>query len=98
MYRNTLTWLIIFCVIAMMFLQLPQMAAKQDAVFYTYGALVEVDALARKEYVEPITDDRLVEGAIRGMMLQLDPYSAYISPRELPTFRRRTDRPDMVRM
>ena len=87
-YRHSLTWTIMFGVIALMFLRLPQMVAKQDAVVNTYSALVEVDALARQQYVDPITDDRLVEGAIRGMMLQLDPYSGYISPEEWPAFER----------
>ena len=90
MQKHTLMWLAVFCVIAWMFLQLPQRAVKQDAVLHTYSALVEVDALARQKYVEPITDDRLVEGAIRGMMFQLDPYSGYIAPRELPSFERRS--------
>ncbi len=89
-YRHGLVWLAVFCVIAMMFLRLPHIAARQDAVLTTYSALVEVDALARQEFVEAIHDDRLVDGAIRGMMLQLDPYSGYISPKELPAFQRRS--------
>jgi len=88
MTRHGLTWVIVFGVITLMFLRLPQMAATQDAVINTYGALVEVDALARQQYVEPIEGDRLVEGAIRGMMRQLDPYSGYIAPRELAAFER----------
>jgi carboxyl-terminal processing protease len=79
----------IFGVIALMFLQLPPMVAKQDSVVNTYRALVEVDALAKQQFVEPIRDDRLVDGAIRGMMLQLDPYSGYIAPDELSAFQRR---------
>ncbi len=90
MHRHGLTWVVIFGVIALMFLQLPPMVAKQDAVVNTYRALVEVDALARQKYVEPIHDDRLVDGAIRGMMLQLDPYSGYIAPDELPAFQRQS--------
>ncbi len=73
----------------MMFLRLPQMAAKQDAVLNTYSALIEVDALAKQRFVEPIGDERLVDGAIRGMLLTLDPYSGYIAPDELPAFERR---------
>jgi carboxyl-terminal processing protease len=71
-----------------MFLQLPRMMAKQDVVLHTYSALVEVDALARQQFVEPIEGDRLVDGAIRGLLLQLDPYSGYIAPNELPSFLR----------
>ncbi len=90
MSRHALTWLAVFAVITLMFLRLPQMAATQDAVVNTYSALVEVDALAKQQYVEPIEGDRLVEGAIRGMMRQLDPYSGYIAPHELATFERRS--------
>ncbi len=89
LHRHSLVWLAVFVVIALMFLRLPPMVARQDAVFHTYSALVEVDALARQQYVEAITDDRLVHGAIRGMMFQLDPYSGYIAPEELPAFERR---------
>lgn len=88
--KHGITWVVVFGVIVLMFLQLPPMAAKQDAVVHTYSALVEVDALAKQQYVEPILDDRLVDGAIRGMMLKLDPYSGYISPEELPAFERRS--------
>ena len=90
LHRYGLTWVAIFGVIALMFLQLPPMVAKQDSVVNTYRALVEVDALAKQKFVEPIRDDRLVDGAIRGMMLQLDPYSGYIAPHELSAFRRRS--------
>jgi len=72
-----------------MFLQLPQIAAKHDAVLHAYSALVEVDALARQQFVEPVESSRLVDGAIRGLLLQLDPYSGYIAPNELPAFERR---------
>jgi carboxyl-terminal processing protease len=90
MHRHVLTWIVLFSVIAGMFVQLPRMAAQQDAVLNTYGALVEVDALTKQQYVEAVEPDRLVEGAIRGLLLQLDPYSGYVSPRELPALERRT--------
>jgi carboxyl-terminal processing protease len=89
-HKHSLTWVALFGVIVLMFLQLPPMAAKQDSVIHTYSALVEVDALAKQQFVEPIEDDRLVDGAIRGMMFQLDPYSGYISPNELSAFERRS--------
>lgn len=89
MLRSNITWLALFAVITVMFLRLPPMVARQDSVLNTYRALVEVDALAKERYVEPIHDARLVEGAIRGMMHRLDPYSGYIAPEELPAFERR---------
>ncbi len=89
-HKHGITWVVVFGVIVLMFLQLPPMAAKQDSVVHTYSALVEVDALAKQQFVDPIEDNRLVDGAIRGMMFQLDPYSGYISPEELPAFERRS--------
>ena len=89
-HKHSITWVVVFGVILLMFLQLPPMAAKQDSVVHTYSALVEVDALAKQQFVESIEDDRLVDGAIRGMMFQLDPYSGYIAADELPAFERRS--------
>lgn len=86
MHKHTLTWVAIIGVIALMFVRLPVMIAKQDSVMNTYSALVEVNALVKQRYVEPIEGNRLVDGAIRGMMFQLDPYSGYIAPDELRTF------------
>jgi carboxyl-terminal processing protease len=89
MLRQNVVWLAVFVVIATMLLRLPPMIAQQESVLNVYGPLVEADALARKYYVAPIESRRLVDGAIRGMMLELDPYSGYIAPDELPAFRRR---------
>ena len=89
MSTRNLALLAVFSVVVVMFLLLPPMVARQDSVLNTYRALVEVDALARQRFVDPIEGDRLVHGAIRGMMFQLDPYSGYIRPDELATFERR---------
>lgn len=89
-HRSSVVWIAIFAVIGIMFLRLPPMVAKQDAVLHTYGALVEVDALVKQQFVEEVETDRLVDGAIRGVLLQLDPYSGYIAADELPAFERRS--------
>ena len=36
--------------------------------------------LVRENYVEPVEDSRLVRGAIRGMLQELDPHSSYLDP------------------
>jgi carboxyl-terminal processing protease len=38
----------------------------------------EVYGRIRQDYVEPVTDDKLLEDAIRGMLTGLDPHSAYL--------------------
>ena len=87
-YKHTLIWVSIVGVIALMFVKLPQLAARQDSVWRTFSPLVEVDALVKQQYVEQIRDPRLVEGALRGMLLELDPYSRYLSPDELASYTR----------
>ncbi|MHC4067165.1 MAG: S41 family peptidase [Planctomycetota bacterium] len=89
MSKRNLLWLAVIAVIALGFYRLVVLASQQDSVYRTYAPLVEVDALIRQRFVEPIEDDPLVDGAIRGMMLKLDPYSGYIAPEELSAFRRR---------
>lgn len=87
-HRKSITWLALFVIVVFMFLKLPPMVARQDALHTTYRTLVEVDALAKKSYVEPIEAKQLVEGALRGMMLKLDPYSGYIPADRLDTLKR----------
>src|SRR5215217_1124922 len=36
----------------------------------------------RSEYVEEVTDERLIRGAIDGMLASLDPHSSYMDERE----------------
>jgi len=90
MSQRTIVWVAIFTVIALMFWRLPQLVAEQDAVYRTYGVLLEADALIRQKYVHDVDDERLVEGAVRGMLRRLDPYCAYITPQQRDWLRRRT--------
>jgi len=49
-----------------------------------YGNLdtfIEVISRIEDSYVEPVEPEKLVEGAIQGMMRQLDPYSQYLDGR-----------------
>ncbi len=84
--RNTI-WLCILVIITTMFYRLSPMIAEQDTVYRTYAPLVEVDALIKRHFVEQSPDRKLVDGAIRGMMLQLDPYSGYITPERMADFK-----------
>jgi len=40
----------------------------------------EVFARIKKDYVEPVSDEELLENAIRGMLSGLDPHSSYLDP------------------
>src|ERR1700722_10499327 len=42
----------------------------------------EVFDQVKANYVEPVTDQKLVEGAIKGMLASLDPHSSYMDAKE----------------
>ena len=49
--------------------------------------LAEVLQHVRREYVEDISDEQLLDAAIRGMVADLDPHSAYLDPSEFNEIR-----------
>jgi carboxyl-terminal processing protease len=61
------------------------------------GLYAPLDQLARvlviveNQYVEPTQRAKLTEGAIKGLVSELDPHSAYLSPQEFSLFRGETD-------
>lgn len=69
------------------------------------GAMATVDASTQEEisrfmdvflevksnYVEPVSDDKLIEGAINGMLASLDPHSGYLDARDYSNLRTQTD-------
>jgi carboxyl-terminal processing protease len=48
-------------------------------------------SLVEHEYVDPVDRARLAEGAIRGMVAELDPHSEYFDPTELADFNEETE-------
>lgn len=90
MPRQGLVGVVAFAVVSLMLVRLPPMVAEQDSVLNTFRTLVEVDALTKQRYVAPIANAHLVDGAIRGMLMELDPYSGYIAPEALAAFFRRS--------
>lgn len=54
-----------------------------EAVEGPYNKLkifTEVMSLVKKNYVEEVDNDALVDGAIKGMLTSLDPHSSYLTP------------------
>src|SRR5262249_33994354 len=49
--------------------------------------LVQVE----REYVDPASRAKLIDGAIKGMVAELDPHSAYMSPTEFSMFQSETE-------
>jgi carboxyl-terminal processing protease len=43
-----------------------------------FNKLIAIYQLIKANYVEPVSDDKLIKGAIDGMLTSLDPHSAYL--------------------
>ena len=50
--------------------------------------LGRVLALIENEYVDPVDRTQLVDGAIAGMVSELDPHSGYMPPQEFKSSKR----------
>lgn len=67
-------------------------AAPQERSPYAMVAqLGRVLALVENEYVDPVDRARLVEGAVKGMVAELDPHSAYMPPQDFTVFQSDTE-------
>lgn len=62
-------------------------AATEDEVQRFLDVFLEV----RQNYVEPVDDSKLIEGAISGMLASLDPHSGYLDARNFKQLRTQTD-------
>ena len=91
MPKRNLAWIAVIALIAAAFWKLPQTAARYDTLDRAFGALIAVRSRIANYYVEPVDDEALVTGAIRGMLRELDPHSVYISPRELADFTKQSE-------
>ncbi len=63
-------------------LGLPASLAADSPDQVNRGLFDEVYDQVRKNYVEPVTEKQLVEGAIKGMLASLDPHSSYLDAKE----------------
>lgn len=64
-----------------------QVLAKRDSTVFDLPLsdiqlFTDIYARIKKDYVEEVGDDKLLEGAIRGMLGSLDPHSSYLSQDE----------------
>ena len=83
------TYTCLFCIIQLLWLSTPAVAASSDTEIAkiseneeTYKLLHlfgDVFDRVRRSYVEEVTDKQLIESAINGMLGNLDPHSGYLS-------------------
>ena len=55
-------------------------AVGKDAAYENLQTFTNILAIVQKNYVEEVSTEQLVEGAINGMLTSLDPHSAYLTP------------------
>ncbi len=65
--------------------------ATEDKVPAHYKAFTAALAAIEAEYVEPVESDRLVYGAINGMLQTLDPHSSFMDPKTYAQMRERQE-------
>jgi carboxyl-terminal processing protease len=65
--------------------------ARQDDVQQQYRIFTSALAAIGREYVETVPSDRLVYGAIDGMLKTLDPHSSFFDPRSYRQLRERQE-------
>lgn len=63
--------------------------AEQDEISQQYRIFTSALAAVEREYVEEVPSERLVYGAIEGMLHTLDPHSSFFAPREYEQMRER---------
>jgi carboxyl-terminal processing protease len=66
----------------------PAQAAPARDPYQFFDTLVDLRSQILHNYVEKVDDQKLLDGAIKGMMSELDPYSNYFAKDELAAFDR----------
>src|SRR5258705_4633256 len=71
--------------------RLSHASTRDESPYSDFGQLGRVLVLVEKQYVEPVDHKRVVEGAIKGMVHELDPHSAYLPPEDFRLFQSDTE-------
>src|SRR6185436_12818694 len=88
MNREKIAWLVSIGLIAVLALQIPGSLATRDDDYSFVRTLVDVHRQVASNYVEPVEEQQLREGAINGMLEELDPFSVYVPPAKQEDFDR----------
>lgn len=63
-----------------------KLSSREAAIFYAYVA-----DRVKREYVEPVASEKLLEGALNGMLGSLDPHSSYLPPKKYQEIKSHAD-------
>ena len=76
----TLAVCLIACFVVLEEVALKRAQALPADSYHELETFANVLAIVQKNYVEPVSTKRLIDGAITGMLASLDPHSAYLTP------------------
>jgi carboxyl-terminal processing protease len=76
----TLAACLIACFVVLEAVAVRRAQALPSESYHELETFANVLAIVQKNYVEPVTTKRLIDGAITGMLASLDPHSAYLTP------------------
>ncbi len=76
----TLAVFLIVCFLGLEEIAVRRAQALPNDTYHELETFANVLAIVQKNYVEPVSTKRLVDGAISGMLASLDPHSAYLTP------------------
>src|SRR5436190_1071182 len=86
MNRERLAWTISVILVALLAFQLPGSFAQREDDYSFVRKLVDIHRRVSANYVEPVDENKLRDGAISGMLNELDPYSVYVPPANQEAF------------
>ncbi|MEJ7728976.1 MAG: S41 family peptidase [Polyangiaceae bacterium] len=66
-------------------------STQASSPYAPFDQLARVLVLVENQYVEPAQRTKVIEGAIKGMVAELDPHSAYMNPAEFALFQSETE-------
>ena len=88
MNREKFAWTASVVLLVVLAFQIPGTLAQRDDDYAFVRTLVDIHRRVADNYVDPVDDDKLNQGAIDGMLAQLDPFSVYVPPARQDDFRR----------
>jgi carboxyl-terminal processing protease len=76
----TLAVSLVACFLLLQEVAVRRAQALSNDTYQELDTFASVLAIVQKNYVEPVTTKKLIDGAISGMLASLDPHSAYLTP------------------
>ena len=88
MNREKLAWTVSLVLISILAFSIPGTMAQRDDDYSFVRTLVDIHRQVASNYVDPVDEAKLKQGAIDGMLNELDPFSVYVPPANQEAFDR----------